>query len=149
MAAAGSWFSQHSRRVIVAVVILTLATWSAALYSIASQIGHPFPGFLYTTDRHVSALTPQDFSGMQTGLRVHDYIVAVNGQHWREMPQLVREAGIGGSLEYTLEREGRLLQVTVPTMEFTPDILLRFLSGWLVFCAVSLSVSMLVYATAT
>ena len=62
MAAASSWFSQHPRRVIVAAVILTLAAWGIALYSIASQIGHAFPGFLYTSDRHVSALTPKDFS---------------------------------------------------------------------------------------
>jgi hypothetical protein len=83
--AAGSAFSQHPRRVVAAVVALTLAIWGTCLYSIASQIGHPFPGFLYAPDRLVSSLTPENSSGLQAGVRPRDYIVAVNEQPWQEM----------------------------------------------------------------
>ncbi len=131
------------------VVTLAIATavivWSASLYSIAGQIGHPFPGFFYTPGRIVSAFTPQDFTGWQAGLRPWDRIVEVNGQHWREMRRLVREAGIGSTLVYTVERGDRRLQIAVPTMEFTPDILLRFIPGWLFFAFLCLTIGIFVY----
>ncbi|NIO68164.1 MAG: hypothetical protein GTN71_03685, partial [Anaerolineae bacterium] len=116
-----------------------------SLYSSASQIGGPFPGFFYTPDRIVSGFTPQDFTGWQAGLRPWDRIVAVNGQHWREMRRLVREAGIGGTLVYTVERGDQRLQIAVPTMEFTPDILLRFIPGWLFFALLCLVIGIFVY----
>jgi len=56
MKAAGSRFSQHPRRVIAAAVALALAIWGVSLYSIASQIGRPFPGFLYAADRLVQPM---------------------------------------------------------------------------------------------
>ncbi len=94
----------HLRWVVAGVVLAAILIWGVSLYSIASQIGRPFPGFFYTSDRIVSAFTSQDFTGWQAGLRPWDRIVAVNGQHWREMRRLVREAGIGGTLVYTVER---------------------------------------------
>ncbi|MDH7475003.1 MAG: hypothetical protein QHJ74_13520, partial [Anaerolineae bacterium] len=88
--------SVHPRWVVAGVILAAALIWAASLYSVASQIGHPFPGFFYTPDRIVSGFTPQDFTGWQAGLRPWDRIVAVNGQHWREIRRLVREAGIGG-----------------------------------------------------
>jgi len=126
-------FTLRPRWVVVGVILLAALVWSASLYSSASQIGDPFPGFFYAPDRIVSGFTPRDFTGWQAGLRPWDRIVAVNGQHWREMRRLVRQAGIGDTLVYTVERGDQRLQMAVPTMEFTPDILLRFTPGWLFF----------------
>ena len=135
----------HPRWVVAGVIIAAALVWSASLYSSASQIGRPFPGFFYTPDRIVSGFTPQDFTGWQAGLRPWDRIVAVNGQHWREMRRLVREAGIGGTLIYTVERGAERLQVAVPTMEFTFEILLRFIPGWLFFALLCLVIGIFVY----
>ena len=131
--------------VVAGVIVLAALVWGVSLYSSASQIGGPFPGFFYTPDRIVSGFTPQDFTGWQAGLRPWDRIVAVNGQHWREMRPLVREAGIGGTLVYTVERGDQRLQIAVPTMEFTPDILLRFIPGHLFFALLCLVISIFVY----
>jgi len=133
------------RWVVAGVIIAAALVWSVSLYSIASQIGRPFPGFFYSPDRIVSAFTLQDFTGWQAGLRPWDRIVAVNGQHWREMRRWVQEAGIGGTLVYTVERGDQRLQIAVPTMEFTSDILLRFIPGWLLFAVLSLAIGIFVY----
>jgi signal transduction histidine kinase len=135
----------HPRSVAGGVILVAALIWAASLYSIASQIGHPFPGFFYTPERIVSGFTPQDFSGWRAGLRPWDRIVAVNGQHWREMRHLVQEAGVGETIVYTVERDGRRLQIAVPTMEFTADILWRFLPGYLLFALFSLAVGIFVY----
>jgi signal transduction histidine kinase len=135
----------HPRWVVAGVILLAALIWGVSLYSIASQIGRPFPGFFYTPDRIVSGFTPQDFTGWQAGLRSRDRIVAVNGQHWREMRRLVREAGIGGTLVYTVERGDQRLQVAVPTMEFIPDILLRFIPAWSFFALLCLVIGIFVY----
>ena len=105
---------------VAGVIIAAGLVWGASLASIASQIGHPFPGFFYTPDRIVSGFTPQDFTGWQAGLRPWDRIVAVNGQHWREMRRLVREAGIGSTLVYTVEQGDQRLKIAVPTWSSPP-----------------------------
>ena len=131
--------------VVAAAVLLGALVWSISLYSIVGQLGKPFPGFFYNPEQVVSGFTPQDFTGWRAGLRPWDRIVAVNGRHWREMPRLVREAGIGGRLVYTIERGEQQLEVTVPTMEFTVDIIGRFLPGYLFSSLVFLAIGIFVY----
>ncbi len=133
------------RWVVTGAIVFAALIWSASFYSIASQIGGPFPGFLYISDRIVSGFTPQDFTGWQAGLRPWDRVVAVNGQHWREMRRLVREAGIGGTVVYTVERGDQRLQIAVPTMEFTSDILLRLIPGSLFLALLCLTTGIFVY----
>ncbi len=148
-AVVGSRFSDltatHPRWVAGGVILTAALVWTVSLFSIVVQCGHPFPGLFYTPDRIVSGFTPQDFTGPQAGLRPWDRIVAVNGQHWREMRRLVREAGVGTPLVYTVERGGQQLQIAVPTMEFTVDILWRFIPGGALFAFCSLAVGIFVY----
>ncbi len=61
------------------------------------------------------------------------------------MRRLVQEAGIGGTLVYTVERGEQRLQIAVPTMEFTPDILWRLVPGGFFFALFSLVVGIFVY----
>jgi signal transduction histidine kinase len=146
LSALSAFTMQRPRWMVAGVILLTGLVWGVSLYSIASQIGGPFPGFFYAPDRIVSGFTPQDFTGWQAGLRPWDRIVAVNGQHWREWRHLVRETGIGGTLVYTVERGDQRLQIALPTMEFTFEILLRFIPGWLLFAALFLAIGIFVYA---
>jgi signal transduction histidine kinase len=126
--------NQHPGWVAAGVVVVVALVWAVCLYSIASQVGGPFPGFFYSPDRLVSGFTPQEFAGWQAGLRPGDRIVAVNGHSPREIRRLVRETGISGVLAYTVERGGETMQVMVPTMPFTWDIVLRFVPAY-IFCA--------------
>ncbi len=130
---------------VVGAVLLCGFVWGIALWSIAGQVGRPFPGFLYNPERVVSGFTPPGFSGPQAGLRPWDQIVAVNGQHWREMPRLVQEAGIGGTLIYTVDRAGERVDVVVPTMEFTRGIMGRFLPGYIVSSLIFVAIGVFVY----
>jgi len=145
MSALSDFTTYHPRWVVAGVILVAALVWTASLASIAVQFGHPFPGFFYTSDRIVSGFTPQDFTGWQAGLRPWDRIVAVNGQHWREMRRVVQEAGVGGTVVYTVERGDQTLQIAVPTMEFTVDILWRFIPGGALFATISLAVGIFVY----
>jgi signal transduction histidine kinase len=145
LSALSTFTVQRPRWVVAGVIVLAALIWGISLYSIASQIGSPFPGFFYSPDRIVSSFTPQEFTGWQAGLRPWDRIVEVNGQHWREMRRLVREAGVGSTLVYTVERGNQSLDIPVPTMEFTPDILLRFIPGHIFLAFLFLAISIFVH----
>jgi signal transduction histidine kinase len=110
------------------------------------QIGGPFPGFFYTPDRIISSYTPQEYSGWQAGLRPWDRIMAVDGEYPDELGRLVQEAGIGGSLTYTVERGGQTLQFTVPTMEFTGAILLRYCPAFILYAVTCFALGLFVYS---
>jgi signal transduction histidine kinase len=136
---------RHPFWVVALALCLTLLLWSMTFYSIGIQVGKPFPGFFYNPERVFSSFTPRDFTGWQAGLRPWDVIIAVNGQHWREMPKLVREAGVGSTLVYTIERGDQRLEIPVRTMEFTPEILFRFLPGYFLSSLVFLAIGIFIY----
>ena len=83
-------FGLHPYWVMAGVILLATLVWGASLYSIASQIGRPFPGFFYDADRTVNAFNTEDLTGWQAGLHPNDRIVAVDGQPWRELTRIVR-----------------------------------------------------------
>ena len=136
---------RHPLRVVALALCLTLLLWSLTFYSIGSQVGKPFPGFFYNSERVFSSFTPAEFTGWKAGLRSWDVIIAVNGQHWREMPRLVQEAGVGGTLVYTIERGSQRLDIPVRTMEFTPEILFRFLPGYFASSLIFLAIGIFIY----
>ena len=109
MRSSQSLASRRPNLVVALVVALMLVLWGASFYSVAIQLGKPFPGFYYTPDRIVSSYTPRDSTGWEAGLRPWDRILAVDGRPVQEMPQLVEGVGIGGVLTYTVERDGRQL----------------------------------------
>ena len=43
-------FFQRPRWVVTIAIALAVIVWAAVLYSIGSQIGHPFPGFFHGPD---------------------------------------------------------------------------------------------------
>ncbi|MEJ5202399.1 MAG: histidine kinase, partial [Anaerolineales bacterium] len=138
-------FANHPVRGITLTIVIMVSIWSVAWISIAAQVNNPFPGFFYNPMRVFSSFTPLEFTGWQAGLRPWDVIVAVNGLHWREMPRLVKEAGIGSTLIYTIERDGQRLDYPVQTMLFTREILFRFLPGYFVSSLVFLLIGIFVY----
>jgi len=138
-------FSVRPAWIVILVLVIAFSLWGAALFSIGSQIGKPFPGFYYNPERVVSSFTPPEFTGMQAGLRPWDVIMAVNDQHWREMPRLVRQADIGEVLVYTVDRRGELIRIAVPTMEFTGDILWHILPAYLLSSLVFLAIGIYVF----
>ncbi|MFU8773758.1 MAG: histidine kinase, partial [Anaerolineales bacterium] len=103
------------------------------------------PGFFYSEDNIINGFTPRDFSGWEAGLRPWDRILLVNGQHWRELPRLINEAGIGNPVVYTVQRGQQTLEIPVLTMEFTWDTFFRFLPLSLLLGLLLLFVAIFVY----
>jgi membrane-associated protease RseP (regulator of RpoE activity) len=83
LSALSAFTTQRPRWMVAGVILLAGLIWGVSLYSIASQIGGPFPGFFYSPDRIASGFAPQDFTGWQAGLRPNDRVVEVKGQQWR------------------------------------------------------------------
>jgi len=54
---------QHPRLVIAIAIGMASIVWGVCLYSLVSQIGQPFPGFLYDPDRIVNAFNTEDLTG--------------------------------------------------------------------------------------
>jgi signal transduction histidine kinase len=131
--------------VVTATACLMLLSWGIALYSITSQIDQPFPGFFYNPQRVVSSFTLPGFSGPVAGLQPRDVILAVDGQHWRELPRLVRETAVGETLVYTVARGGAQLDIPVPTMRFSADIITQFLPGYIISSLIFLAIGVFIY----
>jgi len=139
-------FLAHPRWVMAVAIAISVVFWAYLLYNFASQIGHPFEGFMHNGDGGVNALTPHHWTGWQAGLRPEDYIIAVNGRPWKQSGLQMREAGIGAAVTYTVLRGAQVLQIMVPTMEFTLGIVLENIPAHFLFCLVSLGVGLFVYA---
>jgi hypothetical protein len=137
--------AKHAGWVAGGTVVLFGLMWAMTFYSIALQLDRPFPGFFYNPERVISGFTPQTFTGWQAGLRPWDVIVRVDGQPWREMQNIVARSGIGTEIVYTVERQGRDVDIAVPTMQFTSGIMLNFLPGYLLSSIVFLAIGIFVY----
>jgi signal transduction histidine kinase len=140
-----SSFLERPGLIATMVVVAVVSVWGICLFSILNQLGKPFPGFFYSADNVINGFSPRDFSGWEAGLRPWDRILLVNGQHWRELPRLVHEAGIGNPVVYTVKRGQQTLEIHVPTMEFTGEIVFRFLPISLLLGLLLLFVAIFVY----
>jgi len=143
-----SWTFQISirpHRIVGSVILGVMLIWVLCYYSIASQIGKAFPGFFYSPDGIISSFTPQDLSGWKAGLRPGDRIVAIDNQRWSQMPRLIQASRIGDVHVYIIERNANRYPISVPTMEFTPDLIWRFIPGF-AFCGLlCLGVGIFIY----
>lgn len=100
-----------------------------------SWINKPFPGFLIYQFPRVGSMSRGDWPGVKAGLKVLDKITAVNEQPVREGKNLVdiaKEKAPGTLIHYTVESEGRIRNVAIPTSIFTfYDFLMIFLMPFL------------------
>ncbi|MBW6473511.1 MAG: hypothetical protein K0B14_10330 [Anaerolineaceae bacterium] len=137
--------NNHPYLVSFLMLFLVLFLWGISTVSISSQIGKPFPGFFINPARVVSSFTPKDFTGLKAGLQPWDRIIAVNGNNVRGLKKLIQEAGTGQDIQYTLERGNQILTISVPIMEFTSEIAVKFLPGYFVSSLVFILVGIFVF----
>jgi len=90
----------------------------------------PFPGFFLYGNLTVAPDFLPDWSGRRAGLRFLDRLIAVQGQPISQpetLYELVRQYPPRSNFEYTVEREGRIFRVLIPSMKFSfHDWLLSF-----------------------
>ncbi|MBI3783881.1 MAG: GAF domain-containing protein [Deltaproteobacteria bacterium] len=90
----------------------------AALLSVASQIGKPFPGFVVWSNLVVPAIGTSDWPGQQAAVPLRSVMRAGNGRELTradELRQLVRALPVGTPVTYTFQRGAETTTVTVPT----------------------------------
>jgi sigma-B regulation protein RsbU (phosphoserine phosphatase) len=110
-------------------LLLILAAFGLCLVASAwpiRLIGQPFAGARIEPTLTVSAVNDGAWPAMKAGLHEYDRIVAVNGRpvrHNAELYDLVRQAGIGQTVTYTVRRPGAV----PPTL--TVDVAIRAF-GW-------------------
>jgi len=90
--------------------------------SSARWIGTPFPGFLVLANKVVASVSLPHWPGVHHSRIYQQAVVAVNGQAVataEDLYAIVRRLPPGSPVTYTLEKEGRRTQVTLPSVTFT------------------------------
>ncbi|HUR70372.1 MAG TPA: ATP-binding protein [Candidatus Limnocylindrales bacterium] len=101
-----------------------------SIVSSGRWIGQPFPGFFVHENLTVGPYALPGWSGIAAGIQSLDHVVAVAGRRLGSRIELydsVRSAPVNTPLHYQIIRDGRQLELTVPTMIFgLRDWLLSF-----------------------
>lgn len=124
------WQSWQRGFLLVFTAMLGVLLMAESFVSSSRWIGQPFPGFFVHENLSVGPYALPGWSGAAAGLQSLDRIVAVNNQPLGRRAELygaARQAALGSELRYVVVRDGQLLEVAVPTMNFAlRDWLLSF-----------------------
>lgn len=114
-----SW--QH--RFFVGVVgVLAFSVVAGNLIPSSHWINHPFPGFFLYGNLIISPDFLPGWTGRDKGLRFMDRVIAVNGKPVNrpaEIYERVRTRPPNTPFQYTVERDGSLLYLTIQSQEFS------------------------------
>jgi len=111
------------RRFLVGVVgTLALSVVVGNLIASSHWVNHPFPGFFVYGNLTVSPDFLPGWTGREEGLRFLDRVVALDGAPVHNpgtIYEKVRSMAPETDFHYTVERGGRLMSLTVPSLRFT------------------------------
>lgn len=107
-----------------------ITAWAAVEW-----VNRPFAGFMVTTRMFADFIGPPNWTGAQAGVQFPDKILRANGKILgtiQDLKKVTAEVPVGEPITYTIEREGKVLEVAVPTMIFTwVDFIIQF--GFTIF----------------
>jgi signal transduction histidine kinase len=92
------------------------------LVSTARWLNEPFPGFFVYENLTVGPYYAPGWSGAAAGLRSLDRVVSVDGEELRNRAQLynlVHNAPVGSVLQYRVVRDEQVLDIKIPSLQFT------------------------------
>jgi class 3 adenylate cyclase len=125
-----------SRFLFSLLVLQTLIIMIACLVPALAWIDKPFPGFLVNQRMVINGMGQYHWTGTQRGLKHPDKILEANGRPIQSSAQLhavVSDAPVGTPIEYSVERAGERITISVESMTFTlGDLLVIFGSLFLV-----------------
>lgn len=111
------------RRLLLTVIgIFALALVSYTLASAAKWIHNPFPGFFLYENLTVGPYFLPGWTGGAAGLKPLDRIITVETRvvtHRRELYDRVKNTPAGTRFHYGVIRDGRILELTIPSMELS------------------------------
>ena len=132
--------------VLLGVGALAAFVVAVCAVSTVARVGQPFPGFFVWENLFVPAVGEPDWTGVESGLRYHSWLIAVDGnpvESARELDALLAGRRAGGPVAYGLEKDGERYTVTVRMMEMDVRAWISTL-GVYIFEAIALLVLALV-----
>ena len=98
-------------------------------------VDKPFAGFLINERMVLGNVGQYHWTGTRAGLRFPDEILKANGKviaSMRDLEEVVNNTRIGDAVTYTIEREGKVFNIAIPTMRFTlADLFMIFVVTFL------------------
>jgi two-component system NtrC family sensor kinase len=123
---------KHFKIVVFMLIAFFLVVSVTSLIRAASWINKPFPGFLVYRNSIICEVSLSHWTGNQMGLvESYDKVVGVDGISLlsEDIYSIISSKPIGTLVNYSLSRNGELISVSVPTMNFGAfDFLSVF--GW-------------------
>jgi class 3 adenylate cyclase len=102
---------------VAALIISAITTINAVKW-----VGLPFAGFLVNERMVFGNLGRYDWPGTQAGLKWPDKVVKADGEpisSMRDLSRVIEQVPVGAAIKYQIDRKGQLVDVSVPTMQFT------------------------------
>ena len=119
-----------TRSLFGAIVLSVLAIAAVCFVNACEWINKPFAGFLVNKRMVLGDVGQYHWSGTRAGLKYPDKILIADGRYIstiKDLESVVREKSIGDSVAYTVERDGNIRNISIPTVVFTiTDFLLIF-----------------------
>ena len=111
----------HATALFLAAGLVAVVLVAGTLLFSLQWMNRSFPGFFLQANLAIGPVFLPEWSGRQQGLKFLDRMVGFQGEPVREPRQVyetVRRLPPGTTFSYELEREGRRLTVSVPSMTF-------------------------------
>jgi len=103
----------------LAIIYLGFSAWCLA--TTRNWINRPFPGFLVTKNNYVSLFLMSDWEGSKAGIKARDLVLEVEGKKIssaQELDEIVLSAQTGATLNYKIDRKGRMIELAIPVSIF-------------------------------
>src|SRR3990172_2545361 len=122
---------EFPRYIVFLGLISSVLIMSVICFVIAVKwVDKPFPGFLLNERMVIGNIGQYHWAGTQAGLKFPDKILAANNKVISSMGDLenvVQNTRIGDPIRYSVDRDGKIIEVTIPAMRFTvADLLMTF-----------------------
>ena len=117
-----SFREKAGRLLVLLTVLIVLVIGTVCLVDAVRLVGKPFPGFLVNERILPVNLGRPQWTGPQAGMRYPDKILRANDvplSSVNDLHAVVNATRVGDPVLYTVERNGNVFQVSVPTMRFT------------------------------
>src|SRR5947209_5527162 len=111
-----------SRSVFVLLILGVLVLGAICFVNALRWINQPFPGFLVAPRMVVNGVGQYHWTGTQAGLKFPDKLLTANNRKVgtpRELYALAENTPVGTPIQYTFERGGQILSLSIPTMRFS------------------------------
>jgi class 3 adenylate cyclase len=125
------------RRVLfLGVIGVTLFLSVITFFNGIQNVNKPFPGFLVNNRMVIAIDGPSYWTGSQAELKYPDKIISANNQRTISLSDLqavITAAKPGDFIRYGVERGSRVVEISIPSMDFGwSDLILFFGPEWLI-----------------